>query len=165
MLGKEHPVRRASMLEAALADPDLDRWHPALNLLQGLAERGDAINHATYVQRTPLDGNPPRHCLQAYSAEDSYSPVPTQEALAWALYLDQVTNGNEALAGLQVQETPASGNQYLDGTYVTGILALYEPNSGADGHDVLFDLAIAQKQLSHFLATAVRDGTPTVVIP
>ncbi len=165
MLSKERPVRRASVLEAALADPDLDRWHPALNLLQGLAGGGDAVNHAALVQREPPDGWSPRHCLQTYAADDGYTPAATQEALALALYLDQVTNGYDAVDGLQVQETPVSGNQLVDGSYVTGILALYEPNGGADGHDVVFDLSNARRQVTHFLATAVRDGTPTVVVP
>ena len=34
-----------------------------------------------------------------------------------------------------------------------------------DGHFVLFDLATAQRQYSYFLATAVRDGLPSLVAP
>lgn len=165
MLNKTKPYDLPTILSVALADPDLHRWHPVLNIVQGFADVSDPINHARHFQRYPMTGIEPRHGLHTYGIGDTFTPDVTQYALTRGLRFDQVTNGNLPLENIYEEATPVDGNKWIDGHQVTGIVALYEPNPGNDGHYVVFDLASARRQVTHFLGTAVRDGIPTVVAP
>lgn len=165
LVNKQETYDLAGAMMVVLADPDLDRHHPMLNLIQALDDPGDGINQARYVFRETPAGSPRKHVLQMYGLGDTVSPEEIQVALAKGLYVEQVTNGNPAVDGLSQEELPVDGNASIDGDHVTGIVALYQPNAGSDGHTVIFDLAAAQTQYTQFLATAVRDGIPTVVQP
>jgi len=161
LIGKKKPYDIPAAISLGLADPDIDRSHPILNLVQGGAERSDAVNHAPYVQHDPLPGDPRRHVFQTFGIGDSYTPDASQEALVRGLYLEQVTNGNTPIEGVGVETTPVNGNR----TGTTAITVLYDPEPGAEAHFVLFDDADALRQATHFLGTAWRDGVPTVVAP
>jgi len=160
---KQETYDLAGAMMVVAADPDLDRHHPLLNLIQALDEPSDGINHARYLFRETPAGSPRKHVLQAFGLEDTVAAEENQIALAKGLYVEQVTNGNPSVDGISVEELPVEGNAYIDGDHVTGVVALYQPNAGNDGHTVIFDLALAQEQYTQFLGTAVRDGIPTVV--
>jgi len=165
MLNKRNPHDIPSALMVALADPDIDRWHPVLNLLQALMERADGVNHASQLLRYPREGESGHHVLQTYGIGDTYTPEETQYALARALRVDQVTNGNPALENISIENPPLTSNFYIDGQSYTGAVALYAPNGDNDGHYVIYDLDSAQRQYSHFLGTDLYDIAPTVVAP
>ena len=103
--------------------------------------------------------------FQSYGIGDTFTPDITQYALARALRVDQVTNNNEPLDNIDVENPPVNGNALFNLIRTTAIVAVYQPNADEDGHYVTFDQAGARRQYSHFLATAVRDGIPTVVAP
>jgi hypothetical protein len=165
MINKRNPYDLPAALMVGLADPAIDRWHPVLNLVQLLAERADAINHAGAVMDEPVGDQLPHHVLQTYGIGDTFTPDVTQYALARALRVEQVTNGNPSLESIGIANPPVTGNEHAAGETVTAVVALYQPATGEDGHYVIFDLADAQTQVGQFLATAVVDGVPTVVAP
>jgi len=165
MLNKTNPYDIPAAMMVGLADPALDRWHPVLNLVQLLAERADAVNHAQWVVDEPVGDLGPRHVLQTYGIGDTFTPDATQYALARALRVDQVLNGNTSLENISIVDPPVTGNQHAAGESATGVVALYQPGAGEDGHYVIFDLQDAQTQVGQFLATAVTEEVPTVVEP
>ena len=164
LLGRTHPRSPLDTLKIALADTELHRHHPVLNLLQAVVERSDPINHAGAVAHDPGD-DPPRHVLQLVGLGDTSAPDASQAALARALYLDQVLNAQDPLDYLDVALPPVTGNLTVDGLPVTAAAALHEPTGGAQAHDVLYELEGAVRQLDQFLGTAAVDGVPTVVQP
>lgn len=161
LIAKERPLDIPAALRIGLADPDLDRAHPLLNLVQAAAERADPVNHAGAVHAAPRGSNPRRHVLQTYGIGDGFTPDATQRALVRALRLEQAPNGHAPLDDVTQVSAPVSGNQ----AGITAVTVLYAGTSGGDPHYVLFDRVDARRQASHFLGTAVRDGVPTVVAP
>jgi hypothetical protein len=160
LLHKTNPHDLPAMIRVGLADPDIDRYHPLLNIAQMAGERSDGINHAIHVLRDPL-GGVPLSVLQITGHGDTYTPDQTQFPLAIELGVDQCPiDGADAIEGPTVASPPVSGN--VDGA--TGIVALYDAR-GRDAHFVLFDRDDAMKQMTQFLGTAARDGVPTFVAP
>ncbi len=161
LVHKKAPYDLAAAIAIGLADPDIERFHPVLNLVQAGAERADGINHAPHVLHAPLDDEPARHVLHTYGLDDSYTPNATQTALVRALRVQQAPNGNTALEGVAQVALPTNTN--LGPT--TGVSVLYRAEGDADAHFVLFDREDTQRQVMQFFGTAVRDGAPTVVAP
>jgi hypothetical protein len=159
LLHKTEPHDLAAMLRVGLADPDIDRVHPLLNIAQQIAEPADGVNHARHVLRAPLGDDPRRHILQTYGVGDRFSPDETQFALARALGVDQVPGALTPLTNLDVITLPASGN-HTSGT--TAVVHLYEAQ-GRDAHFVLFDRPDTIAHVRSFFATAVVDPVPTVL--
>ncbi len=149
-----------TMIQVGLADPDVDRSHPLLNIVQMGAERSDGINHARYLHSED-DFSDPQHVLQLMGIGDTYTPDEAQEPLARAIGVHQVTNGYTPVEGITETSPPVTGNR--QGT--TGVLALYTAEGDKDAHFVLFTRDDAERQATHFLGTAYADGTPTVVEP
>jgi hypothetical protein len=147
------------MLRVGLADPDIDRVHPLLNIAQQIAEPADGVNHARHVLRAPLGDDPQRHVLQTYGVDDHYSPDETQFALSRGLGLDQVPGAIAPLPNLDVITLPATANM-VGGA--TGVVHLYEAQ-GRDAHFVLFDRPDTLAHVQSFFATAVVDPVPTVL--
>lgn len=139
-----------------IADPSLHRYHPLLNIAQAASERADGLNHARRVLRDPPSA--PRHVFQTFGLGDPYSPDETQQALAYGLGVEQVTGGNDPIRNVRSVSPPVSGN----GSGITGVVALYPAAGDRDAH---FERDDTLRQFTHFLATAVVDGTPTVVAP
>jgi pimeloyl-ACP methyl ester carboxylesterase len=166
MLSKTEPFDVTAVLALIIRDPEIDRFHPALSILQAFYEPADAIVYARLLVATPPLGNTAKHIFQPLGFNDSYTPVPTIEALATALGSDLLAPKLQSIAGLDLLEKrvlspPVSGNA----GGVTSIVAQYEPAAGSDGHFVSFDLVAARKQTTQFIKTLVETGLATVVAP
>jgi hypothetical protein len=164
LLNRTQPHDTRAALKVTLADPDLDRHHPVLNLIQALGERSDPINHAATMVHDPLDDSPV-HVLHQVGLGDESTPDVTQAALARALYLDQVTNGHAPLDHLAVVSPPVAGNVSVDSAPFTAVATLHQPDAGADAQAVIFALDEAMRQMDQFLGSAMLDDLPTVVEP
>ncbi len=174
LLNKTKPFNVPAAINVGLADPLLDRYHPVLNIVQMMSERADGVNHARHVFWDPKEGIERRDVLQTFGIGDSYSPDATQYALARALRVEEVIGENVAPAaykendgeGLrfvppegQLLVEPVAGNRLS----TTAVVRLYQGVGSSDPHFVIFDREDAERQYSHFLATAVRDGQATLV--
>ena len=162
---KEKPYNLKNAIAVGIADPNLDRWNPLLNMVQAVAESADPVNHASYVVKEPLEGLDAKDLFHAYGIGDTYSPDTTQYALARAFMVDQITNGNEPLDSITGENLPLTGNNYIGDHLVTAAVVLHAPAGDDDGHFVIFDVADAQSQYTEFLATAVTDPVPTIPSP
>jgi len=160
LLNKTSPYDIPTMIRVGLADPDIDRSHPLLNIVQMGAERADGVNHARYLHRDESFSDR-QHVFQMMGVGDTYTPDEAQEPLARATGMQQVTNGNAAVSGLTEVSPPVQANAQG----VTSVLALYEAAGGKDAHFVLFTRDDAARQAFHFLGTAYADEIPTVVEP
>ena len=162
---KEKPYNLKNAIAVGIADPNLDRWHPMLNLVQALAESADPVNHARYVVREPHEGGVAKDLFHAYGVGDTYSPETTQYALARGFRIDQITNGHDPLESITGENLPLSGNYFIGDGLVTGAVVLHAPEGDADGHFVIFDVDDAKTQYTEFLATAVTESVPTIPSP
>lgn len=158
LIHKTSPHDLPAALRVGLADPDISREHPILNLVQAIAERADGVNHARYLLRTPPEGFQRKHVLQIFGVGDTYSPDETQEPLLRQLGVPHVRESGPPLENIETTSLPVSANR--PGS-TTGVAILYAAAS-RDAHFVLFDRADALHHLETFLATAVTDGVPTV---
>ncbi len=158
---KTLPDHLPDLVRAALADPDIARIHPAVNLLQAALERVDPVDPAGAVMRTPTETVGPHHLLMLHAADDPYVPESIQYALVKGLRLPQLTNGLAPLDNVSTVNGDVSGNVWSGGTSVTAAVTLYNPDQG-NPHFVLYQDDDARYQMSQFLATSVRDGVPTI---
>ena len=160
LLNKVSPNDLGAAIAVGLADPDISRYHPLLNLSQGAGERADPVNHADRLLDPAAN---PTNVWQVSGLGDTYTPDGAQYALIRAMGSAQVTNGNTPLTGVTVLSPPFS-NTHANGT-VTGAVGLYTADGDYDAHFVLFNRDDALRQALHFLATASLDGAATVVEP
>ncbi len=159
---KSRPVDLAAMVRAAVADPDIARHHPAVNLMQAVLERSDPVDYAESVLRFPQEGVGPHHLLMVYGLDDPYVPEWAQYALIKGLHIPQMPNGHEQLESVSTVSGDVSGNIWIDGGSVTGAGPLYVATGGGNVDDALYEDEDARFQVSQFLATAVRDRVPTI---
>lgn len=154
---KTSPQNIPQAMAVGLADPAINRDHPLLNLFQQISERSDGVNHAGRLLRDPPEGAQRLHTFQIFGVGDTYSPDPTQYALARALGVHQVPGGSSPLDVIPQATLPVTEN--VGGA--TGVVHLYA-NAGDDAHFVLFDRADTLDHLLGFFGTSVRDEAPTV---
>ncbi len=164
MLSKTQPFDVTAILALIIRDPVIDRFHPALALLQAFYEPADAIVYARLLVQSPVEGNAPKNIFQPLGFGDSYTPVPTIEALATAFGADLIEPELASIEGLQlagksVLPTPVTNNA----GQVTCVVAEYQPPTGSDGHFVSFDVAAARVQTTQFIKSLADTGSATVV--
>ncbi len=162
LVNKTKPADLPAMVRAATADPDIDRYHPALNLVQSAWERSEVVDYARSVLRQPDENVGPHHLLMVYGLGDSYMPDPSQYALLKGLRIQQVTNGHAPLEDVSTVAGDVSGNIWAAGEAITGVAPLYDGTEGSDAHFAIYDNEDARYQVSQFLATAVTNGIPTL---
>lgn len=166
LLAKTEPVDIAALVAAVVRDQPLDEFNPLLGLVQGYLDRADPVSFGRLVTSRPPPGNPPKHVFHSLGLIDNFTPVPSIEALATAMFVDPVAPVIQSVAGLELAgrvplEAPVTGN--AAGT--TAVLLEYQAPEGRDGHFVLFDIDAARTQSIQFLATLAREGVATVVVP
>ncbi|MDD5309647.1 MAG: hypothetical protein PHU25_20200 [Deltaproteobacteria bacterium] len=168
-VGKTRPVNVAAAVRIALADFEVDRFHPLLNLVQAAFEEVDPTNFAgtMFMDDWTASGYPHRSVFMSYGIGDTYTPEKTMLALARAMRVKKwpeikdVLDGVDAISALPHTQTWGFGS----GVWVTSVVVQYEPASGKDGHFVIFDNADAKKQVTEFVRTMVQTGVPTLVSP
>ena len=172
LLNKTSPVNVPQGIAAALQEINgtevvvLNDVHPVLGLMQMAFDVADPISFARRQVREPLEAVGAQHVLHIYGVTDTYTPVPTIQALAKALGLEHVAPVVTPF-GLYADETgpteaPVKGNKH-NGTVTAGLVQ-YEAD-GYDGHFVLFREAAAMAQYTHFVGSFVADGVPTIIAP
>ena len=175
LLEKTQPVNIAAVLPIILGDmtstgllPGGDD-HPALTLISQWIDPADPLNYADNIIR-PLEGGTAKHLFQVYGRGDSYSPPLTMQTFARAARLDvessqlvgapdntlddppRAEGGKDVLA-------PVAGNRSVD---ITGVVREYEPTTGAEGHFVAFENAVANADIVRFLSMAANGEIPEV---
>lgn len=158
LLGKSSPVPILAGVKLALQDPAVGATHPVLSLAQMYFDAVDPLNYAALQFAFPEEGTTGRHVLHTYGLDDTYTPPECIKALAGAMYVTLAQPVLDDIGGVAKAPPPITGN--WAGT--TAVTVEYAPD-GYDGHFVLFRSDDARRQLRAFLASALRDGTPTLV--
>jgi len=168
MLNKTAPIDIRPLLATAL-DETPDMFHPIMNMVQQMLETADTTNYGRLLLHNRPQGVRPKHIFLSEGFVDHYTPNVTTDALAVAIGLPvsgeviRPVPGLDMVADLPSPSValPVAGNLTIDGDAVTAALRQYR--TAGEGHYVLFDLEEATRQFSRFLATAARDGVPTIV--
>jgi pimeloyl-ACP methyl ester carboxylesterase len=162
---KTRPFNVNQLVQIALGlnvSEPLDRWHPALSLLQMFIEPGDSSNFASYWFHRPPEGYSPKSVLMTVGLRDEYTPPDTTFALAVAgrvPLIEPIAQPIEALDFLGIGSAgipPISAN--VASGEVTAGLAQYE----REGHFVIFDLPSAKERYSRFLQELAQRPPPTI---
>ena len=162
LLTKTNPVALRDILPVLLNDPpfasdDYREYHPVLALLQQWIDPADPLNFARHAAMDPLPGHSPRHAFQTYGLRDTFSPPSTLDAYALAGGFAQV--GPElAPLGLEIHAPPLAGN--VDG--ITLGFRQYAPETGQDGHFVVFEVPEANADVVRFLSQAASGAIPEI---
>ncbi|HEU0030557.1 MAG TPA: hypothetical protein VFQ53_07990 [Kofleriaceae bacterium] len=151
-------------------DPEtLSFVHPTLALLGlgwEIAEPGASMNR---IASRPLPGIPPRHIYEPIGLDDKFFPNPVFDAAALAYGNQQAGElvwpstqdalRVDALDGMLAY--PVRGNR--DG--LTTVAVQYADDGIVDAHQIYRQLDAVKYQYGCFLASYLRDGTPTVPAP
>ncbi|MCB9664273.1 MAG: hypothetical protein H6732_09180 [Alphaproteobacteria bacterium] len=160
LLNKTSPNDIPSGVRVALADPNIGRNHPVLNLAQMLAEASDGVNFGGYLLREPRGELARRHVFQIFGRGDTFSPDATQSPLTRVLGLQQLVRTSTPLDTNRYPEVSLPVGENLGG--ITGVVGTYDAAGGKDAHFVLFERDDAATHLATFLASFVLDGAPTI---
>lgn len=160
LLRKESPVDIRDGVVVALQDENTGRTHPVLALLQNYYDPVDPINYGPLIYRYPVAGHrvPTFHPL---GLTDTFTAERTMMALAAAMRAEVAPAAS--LSPAQFEKIGGTATVELP-TYVQGVVTVeYMPESGKDGHFVVFDREDTIKHYTNFLGTMVLDRKPRIV--
>ncbi len=169
ILERTGDVNLKALLESSLfldiaGKESLDQFHPALALMQTLADVADPISYARYWFEEPVGER--RSVLMMSGTADQDTPIETHEALAIAGGLPQLDNGCEraipafALAGLLPAAPPLTGNIPKSGD-LPAVTAAIREFPGQD-HFVSFNDPSAVAQIGAYFQSLFANGIPTI---
>ncbi|MBL4632912.1 MAG: hypothetical protein JKY56_03520 [Kofleriaceae bacterium] len=170
LLSKTEPFDITELLALIIRDIPLDKFNPALSLLQALYEPADAAVYARLLVDEPPLGLLPKNIFHLLGFTDNFTPVPTIEALATAIGGDLIAPELRGIEGLTLKgrttlQPPFDGNAGPTDNPVTSVVAQYDQDPASDGHFVAFDIPAARRQTIEFLKTLSETGKATVVAP
>ncbi|MBI5608444.1 MAG: hypothetical protein HY902_06145 [Deltaproteobacteria bacterium] len=148
-----------------LDEGELSEFHPAVSLVQTLADVVDPLAYGHLAtQRKP--GVRPPHILLTEGLKDVYTPADTSEALAACIGLDVLSPLVHASDAMEFRATqtlipPVTGNQERNGFATTLLLSQWTH----DGHFAIFDQDTAAWLYSNFLLTAAKTLDATADFP
>jgi pimeloyl-ACP methyl ester carboxylesterase len=137
---------------------ELSEFHPAVTIVQQLADITDPLSYARLIlHRAP--GERPPHVLLTEGLLDQDTPSPTAEALAAAIGLQVLApkvHLDEAMeiAGTPVLPSPVQDNLKIGGFSVTAVVSQWAKFD----HFVIFNSDKAKVMYSTFLETAIDSG-------
>ena len=160
---------------------ELAHGDPALALVQWAAEGADPPVYGRRIV-TKLGQGRARHVLMFQGIVDHYIMPPMANASSTSFGLDLAGPAREsqspelvgltpaldalALVGHGQKAFPVKGNvAHDDGTASTAVVVQHLADGIEDGHEIVFQRTETKAQLRCFLATWLKDGTPTVVSP
>lgn len=168
-------------LEGPVADEpaesdEVDEFHPAISLVQTIADPSDSINYARAIIREPRSAFVAKSVLMtegvtADGSGDTYAPPRGIESLAVAMGLPpeaplifDVTYAE--WAGLDTVTVPSGGLAgNLAGGTASGVLAQFEPAMDRDGHFVVYDVDAARQKAAQFLRNLADEPSGRVPAP
>jgi pimeloyl-ACP methyl ester carboxylesterase len=170
---KEKPLPVRGIAATILQEPTeaLDRWHPALSLLQWAGEGADPPLFGPVLR---ADGG--RHVLMIQGILDRYILPPIAQATALSLHLDLAGEDFDATDAPQFAPyadvmpwvgavnlpLPTSLAQGTEAEPRTAVVVQHLEDGVEDGHEVAYQLPQARRQVQCFVESWVA-GSPQVV--
>ena len=149
----------------------VDRFHPAMVLLQTAWAPVESMAYAARVHRDPIVAGQPTHLFEPVAEGDSFYPTELFDALAVAGRTPQV--GKSVWPGTQqalktvgldgALPHPVKGNiDKGSAGKVTAALQQYEGDGISDPHHVFMQLPGLRYQWRCFLASGLKNAVPTL---
>lgn len=164
---RTYPVNFPDLISGLLAlDPgELTEFHPAVSLIQMMADITDPLAYARLTWKREKSVRPPDVLLTA-GLLDQDTPHLTAEALAASLGLDILAPAvhlDEALSlgTEQLVSSPVTGNQEKNGFNVTAVLTQWEKRD----HFAIFYEPKLAALYPHFLMTALTEDAGQAKLP
>ena len=162
---KKKPFDLNQVVKLALGLPvtqELDRWHPALSLLQTYIEPGDSANYGRFWFQSPAEGHRPKSVFMTVGLMDQYTPPETTFALAASggvPLIEPIYTPIETLdfLGIESAGIPPFSANVSEGRATAG-LAQFE----SLGHFVIFDSQSAKERYGKFLKELAERPTPRI---
>jgi hypothetical protein len=152
---------------------EIDEFHPALSLVQTIADPSDGINYARAIIRQPRTGFAAKSLLmtegvRADGTGDTFAPPRGIEALAVAIGLPLQLPGLfdveyaswAGLAPIMVPNGGLAGN--LAGGTASGVLSQFDADLASNGHFVAYQVPAARQQLAEFLQNLANEPSGRV---
>jgi hypothetical protein len=163
------PVDFPQMLTGLLSldDGELSEFHPAVSLVQAMADITDPLAYAHLTWQRPTGVRPPDVMLTA-GLHDQDTPHLTAEALAASLGLDILAPAVHLDEALQLGKSqlvngPVQANRNANGFDVTAIVTQWGGDN--DDHFIIFDQPKLAAMYTHFLLTALTTDAGEVPLP
>ena len=160
LLEKTLPINIAAGIRFALADPDVDEFHPALGMVQTYFDAVDPINYAQSLLYEPTREMEVRpHFFHIMGIDDNYTPDASQRALAVGTGAILVDDGAvETFGGVNTAMLPIATNF----GNATAVARQYLVDGEYDGHFVAQRNAEARGDTAEFLSALIANGVPEV---
>ena len=148
------------------AGESLDWYHPALALIQTLAEAVDPINFGSHWIVDPPPQGRAKNIYTTSGLLDRDTPTDTAEFLNTAAQIPQLlplahTSNSYTVAGITPVSTPLSANLHASGGGAA-VTAAFHQFPAPQNHFVIFDNREARHQWSSFLKTLLNAGVATI---
>ena len=162
---KTKPFDVNNLVRTALGVPaseGLDRWHPALALLQTFIEPGDSANYGRFWFAEPPEGYAPKSIFMTVGLKDAYTPPDTTYSLAVSGRVPLMEPIEEPIVALDFLDIPSAGvppfsSNVADGDATAG-LAQFK----TEGHFIIFDLPSAKERYGKFLKDLANRPPPRI---
>ncbi len=167
LLGKKKPMDVSNLLSLALMDPEVDRFHPVLNLVQAAFDSVDPAVYAPMMFWNDMSayGIERRSVFMSSGVNDNYTPDNTHQIFANAGKLLQSVTSGEPLYVPEIEGGLPHAETYTYIPETTGVVVRYEPTDGRDGHFVMFEHPAAIAQADAFIQSMVAAGTAATLSP
>jgi predicted esterase len=143
---------------------EMNRFHPALSLIQMTAEATDPLNYAPFwFKQEPWWDSSPTSVLQTEGLQDIYTPPIAIETLAAAAGSPIIGNVHAQITAMELYGNHGAsegvGNlQAYDGEdYTAGLVQFPE-----QGHFAIFDSLRAAELYREFLRSSIEDDLPYI---
>ena len=163
------PVDFPTMLTGLLSldDGEISEFHPAVSLVQAMADITDPLAYARLTWQRPTGVRPPDVMLTA-GLHDQDTPHLTAEALAASLGLDILAPSVHLDEALQLGKSqlvngPVQANRSANGFDVTAIVTQW--GGANDDHFIIFDQPKLAAMYTHFMLTALTTDAGEVPAP
>lgn len=160
---KTKPININQLIGLALgiSDETLDRWHPALALLQTFIEPGDSANYGRFWFTEVPEGFRAKSILMTAGLLDDYTPPDTIFSLAVSGRVPIVSPVTQSIDALDFLGVPPAGRSPVanvaSGEATAGLLQ-YEDQ----GHFLVFDLPEVQNRYGQFLEQLANRPPPQI---
>ncbi len=162
---KTKPIDINRLVKIALGLPNdevLDRWHPALAVLQMFIDVGDGSNFGRFWFDSPRMNYQPKSIFMTAGLLDDYTPPDAIFALAVSGRVPLIEPVYQEIDALNFLNIPSAGVPPFSGNVAdrkaTAGLAQYPDQ----GHFVIYDLPSAKERYSKFLKELANSPLPKI---
>lgn len=167
IMQRKDPSDIATLVGSVLGldEGELSEFHPAISLVQALADATDPLAYGHLVLKRPPGVRPP-HVLLTEGLLDVATPADTSEALAAAMGLDVLAPAvhlNDAMAAAKtpVLKSPVQGNQTHNSFPVTALVSQWQKLD----HFAIFTTQKVADLYTGFLASVAQSGDALALLP